>query len=60
MCIRDRANPLPVDTAENRGKRVTIKPGEEFRLRFGIQIHEHDQRHQYDPKAAYKRYLKKL
>ena len=54
------ANPLPVDTAENRGKRVTIKPGEEFRLRFGIQIHEHDQRHQYDPKAAYKRYLKKL
>lgn len=35
------ANPLPVDRAENRDKRITIKPGEQFQLQFGIQVHEH-------------------
>jgi hypothetical protein len=52
------ANPLPVDRADNRDKKVVVKPGGEFRLRFGIQIHEHDKREQFDPEAAYRRYLK--
>ena len=52
------ANPLPVDRDGNRDKKVVVEPGEEFRLRFGIQIHEHDKREQFDPEGAYRRYLK--
>ena len=51
------ANPLPVDRSENRGKSIVVKPGEEFRLRFGVQVHEHAKRTDYDPAAAYRRYL---
>lgn len=52
------ANPLPVDREENRDKKITVKPGEQFRLRFGIQIHEHEKRGQFDPAASYQRYLR--
>ncbi len=51
------ANPLPVDRPANRGKKITVKRGEEFRLRFGVQVHEHARREDFDPKAAYRRYL---
>ncbi len=51
------ANPLPVDRAENRGKSIVVEPGEEFRLRFGVQVHEHARREEFDPAAAYRRYL---
>lgn len=54
------ANPLPVDRAENRDKKITIKPGEEFHLQFGIQVHEHAARDDYDPAASYQRYLNLL
>ena len=50
------ANPLPVDRPENRDKKITVAPGEEFRLRFGVQVHEHPKREDYDPEAAYGRY----
>jgi hypothetical protein len=52
------ANPLPVDRKENRGKKIEVKVGEQFRLRFGVQIHEHTRRDQFDPAASYERYLK--
>ncbi len=54
------ANPLPVDKAANRGRRIEIQPGEEFRLRFGIQVHEHNQRAEYNPEAAFDRYRRQL
>ena len=52
------ANPLPVDRKENRGKKIEVKVGAQFRLRFGVQIHEHTRRDQFDPAASYERYLK--
>ena len=52
------ANPFPVDRPPNRGKKVTVKPGEKFRLKFGIQVHEHATRAAFDPAASYQRYLK--
>jgi hypothetical protein len=54
------ANPFPVDRPANREKKVTIAPGQEFRLQFGVQIHEHPAREEYDPAAAYARFLKAI
>ena len=51
------ANPFPVDREENRGKKITVAPGEEFRLRFGIQVHEHAARAAFDPAKSYQRYV---
>jgi hypothetical protein len=51
------ANPLPVDRKENHGKKIEVNPGQQFQLRFGVQIHEHNQRDQFDPAASYERYL---
>jgi hypothetical protein len=51
------ANPLPVDKPEHRDKKIEVPAGGQFRLRFGIQIHEHAARGDFDPAAAYDRYL---
>jgi hypothetical protein len=51
------ANPFPVDRAGNRDKKVTVQPGESFRLKFGVQVHEHNARENYDPAKAHRRYL---
>jgi putative heme-binding domain-containing protein len=51
------ANPFPVDRPENRDKKITVKPGESFRLMFGVQVHEHSARENYDPAKANQRYL---
>lgn len=52
------ANPFPVDNPANRGKSVAVPAGETLWLRFGIQIHEHTERTDYDPEKAYSRFLK--
>ena len=51
------ANPFPVDRPENRDKKITVQPGESFRLKFGVQVHEHNTRENYDPAKANQRYL---
>ena len=50
------ANPFPVDRRENRGKKTIVKRGEAFRLRFGIVVHETDQRESIDRAAIIERY----
>ncbi|MEX2587456.1 MAG: PVC-type heme-binding CxxCH protein [Actinomycetota bacterium] len=54
------ANPFPVDIEENRGTRTTVSPGEAFRLRFGILIHDAEPGSPLDRKEAYHRYLRSL
>ena len=54
------ANPFPVDIKENRGKKVSLSAGESLHLQFGVQIHEHANRAQYDPGAAFERYLEAI
>ncbi|MDE0860750.1 MAG: PmoA family protein [Akkermansiaceae bacterium] len=51
------ANPFPVDRPGNRDKKIAVQPGESFRLKFGVQVHEHNARENYDPAKAYRRYL---
>ena len=51
------ANPFPVDRKPNRHLTRKVNPEEEFRLRFGVQIHDHPQREQFDPKKSYQRYV---
>ena len=58
--VRMVANPLPVDRPENRDKKIVVNPGEEFRLRFGVQVHEHAKREDFDLSASYRRYLSGL
>ena len=54
------ANPFPVDRKENRGKKVVVKAGETFRLRYGVLIHEHAAGQAFDREAAYARYSKSI
>ena len=51
------ANPFPVDRKPNRGLTREVKPGEEFRLRFGVQVHEHARRAEFKPEQSYERYI---
>ena len=51
------ANPFPVDRAGNRDTKITVQPGGSFRLNFGIQIHEHNAREDFNPSRAHQRYL---
>jgi|CXWL01.1.fsa_nt_gi hypothetical protein len=53
------ANPFPVDRPENRGKQTTIKPGEAFRLRFAILVHETASEASIDREAIYERFLQR-
>ena len=52
------ANPFPVDIKANRHKKVNLAEGNELRLRFGVQIHDHADRSDYDPNAVHQDYLK--
>ena len=51
------ANPFPIDIAKNRGKKTGLAPGDELRLTFGLQIHEHLIGNGHDPKVSYRRFL---
>jgi len=51
------ANPFPLDNKENRELRTVIAPGKVFTLRFGVQVHEHARREDFNPEKAYQRYL---
>ncbi|MEX0701657.1 MAG: PmoA family protein [Planctomycetales bacterium] len=53
------ANPFGRN-AFTRGEksRIVVKPGETFRLRFGVLIHSGPEGEAFDPKAAYADYLK--
>ncbi len=50
------ANPFPVDRKPNRDKKTVVPANQPFTLRFGVQVHEHSAREDYDPQAAYERY----
>jgi len=52
------ANPFPVDRPENRDIKTTVEAGQTFRLRFGVQVHEHGEAADYDPAAAFRFYLR--
>ena len=52
------ANPFPVDVKPNRDKVTVVPPSETFRLRFGIQVHEHEGDQSFDREAAFERYLR--
>ena len=51
------ANPFPVDRPENRDKPTIVKPGEAFRLRFAIAVHETVPPTAIDREAIYRRFL---
>jgi len=50
------ANPFPVDVKQNRKQRVDVNPGDSFRLRFGVLVHDSDVDKPLDRQAAWKRY----
>ena len=50
------ANPFPVDKAPNRDKKTMVQTGDVFRLKFGIQIHDHKDKRSFDPVASYQRF----
>ena len=50
------ANPFPVDTKDNQGKKTAVEPGRPFRLRFGVLVHDGPAKDAFDAKAAAKRY----
>jgi len=54
------ANPFPVDRPQNRDKQTVVKPGEAFRLRFAILVHETTARASIDREAIYERFLHRL
>ncbi|MCZ6674126.1 MAG: PmoA family protein [Verrucomicrobia bacterium] len=54
------ANPFPIDIDENRDKKTWVDAGEVYRLRFGIQIHEHNQSADYNPDNVYQFYLNQV
>jgi hypothetical protein len=54
------ANPFPLDREGNRDKKTRVEPGNPFRLRFGVQVHEHAKAAPFDPQAAYLRYHERL
>ena len=50
------ANPFPVDIPENRGQRVEVEGKVGLRLRFGVLVHDHGRREDFDAAKAYGRY----
>ncbi|MDP6443539.1 MAG: PmoA family protein [Pirellulaceae bacterium] len=50
------ANPFPVDSPANRSIKRRVKPGEKFRLRFGVLVHERAKDEDLDRAAAFDRY----
>jgi hypothetical protein len=52
------ANPFPLDVPGNRTKRRTIKPGERFKLKYAILVHESKDSTFHDREAAFRRYLR--
>lgn len=51
------ANPFPVDRPPNRSKRHTVQPGESFRLRFAVLIHDHSRGNpEFDPAEVWTRH----
>ncbi len=47
------ANPFPLDNQANQATRTLVQAGAEFRLRFGVRVHETPLAGNYDPVAAY-------
>ena len=57
------ANPLGESELSGSGKKrqnVLIKKGEPFQLRYGVLIHLHKSKKDFDPKAAYEYFLSQL
>ena len=57
------ANPLGESELSGRGKKrqnVLVKKGEPFQLRYGVLIHLHKSKKDFDPKAAYEYFLSQL
>lgn len=49
------ANPFPVDRPPNRSHRTAVEPGQSFRLRFGVLIHESAET-RFFPASAWTKY----
>ncbi len=51
-------NPFPVDLKPNRNKKLIVRPGKEFRLQYGVLVHDHAPKVKFDRGKAYRRFVK--